>query len=148
MSAFNDNDPSKPNHEKNVDGRRNNQPPIERQIQPGEVRNPNGRRGKKARAGSANSIDRMYLEESRRTVSHDEHGLVAAVRRLIREEFHDGLAGRDKPTRARLLKQLSTSFDRAEQEQAEYYNWVCGRKLDIQDEFYLAKKKRRGWDCE
>lgn len=125
---------------KRVDGRRNNRPPVEHQIKAGEVRNPYGRGGKKAWA-AANSIDQMFLEEGRRIVSHDENGPVDAARRLVQEEFHDALSEHDKAARARLFKQLSTSSDRAEQDGAEFYNWACGRKLDIQDEFYRAKMR-------
>lgn len=125
-----------------IDGRRNNSPPVEHQIAPGEVRNPHGRRGK-PKVESLSSIEDMYLSEAERVVSHGSEGPVTAAKRLIQEEFQDALVARNPLVRARLLDQLMQSTAKAENAAKEFVTWVLTCKAEYTKDFYLAKKTGR-----
>lgn len=123
------------------DGRRRNRPPEEHKIQPGEVRNPNGRRGNQ-KAAPISSIEEMYLKEARRIVSRDESGDVTAVERLVQEEYVAGLKDKDPKVRARLLNVLATLEAAVAQSQKEFTEWVLTLKYDMAERFDAAERRK------
>jgi hypothetical protein len=124
------------------DGRRNNRPPDKYKIKPGEVRNPFGRAGKPAQT-PLTSIDELYLQQGKRTVSRDENGETSAAERLVQEEFHSALVKGDAAARVRTIAQIAQASAKAEKERDEAIGWFLSRKAELTDEFYEAKRSGR-----
>lgn len=124
------------------DGRRNNRPPKHGQIKNGEVRNPDGRRGKPPRM-EPTAIDELLWELAKKIVAHDKDGPVEAVKRLIQDEFHDALVSRDPKARARLFADLKDSAARLERNAREHSAWAREAKAQMIEEFEFAEKMRR-----
>ena len=126
---------------KEPDGRRTNSPPEHGKIQPGEVRNPHGRRGK-PQSDPPTRIDEIYLREARRVVSRDADGDIDGLTRLVQEEWHAALT-RDVQTRIRVLAEVRAAEERVEREMRANAGWIVQRRLELRDEFYFAKKAKR-----
>jgi len=124
------------------DGRRNNRTPVHGRIKPGEVRSPNGRRGK-ANHQLPTTMDEILWEESKRVVSHDSNGPVTAQRRLYQDEFFDAFNERDPAIRARLITTLQETSVRIEQEWGAILAQALDRQRELREEFHLARKMRR-----
>jgi hypothetical protein len=123
---------------KDGDGRRNNVPPQEHRIKPGEVRNPDGRRGKQ-KPGPISKVDQFMLEEAERIVSRDEQGRVSAARRLVQEEYKAALVEGDPKVRERLLRQLSSVQAKAADEEREAMEFVLLCKAKYEPLFHNAQ---------
>lgn len=123
------------------DGRKGNRPPDKNKIRPGEVRNPNGRKGK-AKAEQLSSIDEFILQEARRIVSRDAAGEVSAAKRLVQEEYLAALIEKDPKARARLLSKISQVETKADNGRGELIDWVLTCKAKYELLFRKAKERR------
>lgn len=123
------------------DGRRNNRPPVAKQIQPGEIRNPDGRRGKAKSALS--EFDRHYLAEAARIVSRGETGPVSSLQRLIQEEWHNALVKGDEKSRARVLAEAKDISARCAVRQESVHDWFVDCKLKYEATFATAQALKR-----
>lgn len=126
---------------KDGDGRRGNRPPDNHKIRPGEIRNPNGRRGKSGIL-STSGIDQFMLDEARRIVSRDEHGEVSAAKRLVQEEYVAALREKDPKARARLLKSLSSIEAAMEKQLLENLEWLFTCLAKYEELFRVAQVRR------
>ena len=133
--------PKDPN-ERKTDGRRNNRTPVHSQIQPGEIRNPNGRAGK-ASLNPPNEMDRILWDQSSKIVSRDEDGLVNGRQRLVQEEFAEAFINGDAATRVRLIAKLHEAGDRIERDLEARLTWALDRQRELREEFHRARKMRR-----
>ncbi len=124
-----------------LDGRRNNVPPEAGKIKPGEVRNKWGRGGK-PQPPTLTALDKIFLAEAARIVSHGPDGPVDAKQRLVQEEFAAALRDRDSNVRARLLARLHDINIRVESRHEEILTFFIEAKPFVSEQFYFAEKMR------
>jgi hypothetical protein len=123
------------------DGRRGNRPPEKHKIKPGEVRNPDGRRGKSG-GDILSRVDEYILKEALRIVSTDESGDVNAAKRLVQEEFAAALLEKDPKARGRLITKLSHLQAKADRNLREFTEWYLTCKVQYEELFHTARKSR------
>lgn len=121
------------------DGRRNNKTPEHSRVQPGQVLNPNGARGK-PKPDPPTVMDSLLWEEGKRIVSHDSNGPVDAKKRLVQQEFLAGLKDNDHAVRARLLAQLHETGGRIGRQHDEIHTFFIEGKVHHGRDFYYAEK--------
>lgn len=128
---------------KKPDGRRNNRTPEHSRVQPGQVLNPYGRKGKPKPPPPLTRIEDLYLKEAGRIVSHDGNEPVDARQRLVREEYFSALVNKDHVVRARLLARLQEIEERRSCADREFLEHVRTRKSELTEQFYLARIAKR-----
>jgi hypothetical protein len=132
---------------KRVDGRRSNKPPVEHQIEVGEVRNPWGRKGKPkptpTPTPTISSIDDYLLHESARVVSRGPEGPVTAAQRLVQEEFVDALRNGNSKVRERLLTTLHATLTRKQVLDDLVLQAAYAYRQGVSAEFNRARACRR-----
>jgi hypothetical protein len=123
------------------DGRRNNRTPEHGKIRLGEVRNPDGRRGK-AKAAVRNPVEDAWLAEAYRVIGHDRDGPVHAYLRLIQEDIHDALVNKNEKARVRVLAQFEDVLAADAVVQREAREWLIDMKATMSDAFRRAELRK------